>query len=138
MRYSEGSGFFRTLAAPHLEGQSLTGRFASLIKKTVTQPADIFKALTVKDYAKQTVIMLYMRTLDGTIRFKRGLLGQLTTELGEGPAPTASIPEATELANRMAEKIDGVPEHGHRIATQHSHHGSYPEEVVWGVTPMRA
>ena len=109
VRYSEGSGFFRTMAAPHLEGQTLTGRFASLIKKTLTQPADIFKALTVKDYAKQTVIMLYMRSLDGTIRFKRGLLGQLTTELGEGPAPTASIPEATELANRMAEKIDGVP-----------------------------
>ena len=75
----------------------------------VTKPVDIFRALTVKDYAKQTVIMLYMRSLEGSIRFTRGILGQLTTQLSDGPAPTASIPEATELANRMAEKIDGVP-----------------------------
>jgi cholesterol oxidase len=109
VRYPAGSGFFRIMAAPHLEGQTLTGRFASLIKKTVTKPVDIFRALTVKDYAKQTVIMLYMRSLEGSIRFTRGILGQLTTQLSDGPAPTASIPEATELANRMAEKIDGVP-----------------------------
>jgi cholesterol oxidase len=33
----------------------------------------------------------------------------MTTELGEGPAPTASIPEATALAQRIAEKLDGFP-----------------------------
>src|SRR6185369_10937256 len=30
-------------------------------------------------------------------------------ELGDGPAPTASIPEADDLANRVAEKVQGFP-----------------------------
>src|SRR5262249_48039108 len=34
---------------------------------------------------------------------------QLTTQLGSGPAPSASIPEATALAERVATKIDGFP-----------------------------
>ena len=109
VRYPEGSGFFRLLSAPHVEGETIPERLKSLVKNTVSQPGDLLRTLVVRDYAKQTVILLYMRTLDGTIRFKRGLFGRLATELGTGPAPTASIPEASDLARRVAEKIDGVP-----------------------------
>ena len=56
------------------------------------------------------MILLYMRTLEGSLRLKRGLGGHLTTALGEGPAPTSSMPEATDLARRVAAKIDGFPE----------------------------
>lgn len=109
VRYPEGSGFFRLMAAPHVEGNTLPKRLAHLIKKAVTQPIAHLRTLMVRDYAKQSIILLYMRSLDGTIRFKLGRLGTLSTELGEGAAPTASIPEASALARRVAEKIDGVP-----------------------------
>ena len=61
------------------------------------------------------MILLYMRTLEGhlSLRLKGG--GGLTTRLADGPAPTADIPEATELARRVGAKIEGFPaEHGLR------------------------
>jgi cholesterol oxidase len=51
-----------------------------------------------------------MRTLEGALRMRLGLGGRLTTALSDGPAPTASIPEATELARRAEQKIDGFAE----------------------------
>ena len=54
------------------------------------------------------MILLYMRTLDGHLTLRMGDR-RVTTELADGPAPTANIPEAGELARRVAEKIDGVP-----------------------------
>src|ERR1041384_6612333 len=52
------------------------------------------------------MILLYMRTLEGHMRPRLGTFG-LTTALAEGPAPSAAIPEATELARRVEKKIDG-------------------------------
>jgi cholesterol oxidase len=69
----------------------------------------------VPDFAKYSVILLYMRTLEGSLRMKlgrgltTGFATGLTTELGDGPAPTASIPEATDLARRVADKLQGLP-----------------------------
>jgi cholesterol oxidase len=59
------------------------------------------------------MILLYMRTLDGHLKMRRGrgvFTGGrkgVTTALQAGPAPTANIPEASELARRVAEKLDG-------------------------------
>jgi cholesterol oxidase len=56
-----------------------------------------------------------MRTLEGSIQMKlgrsitNGFTNGLTTELSDGPAPTASIPEATDIAHRVAEKVQGMP-----------------------------
>jgi cholesterol oxidase len=56
-----------------------------------------------------------MRTLEGTIRMKlgravtTGFARGLTTELRDGPAPSASIPEATDIAGRVADKVQGFP-----------------------------
>jgi cholesterol oxidase len=67
------------------------------------------RAYLVDDWAKRTMILLFMRTLEGHLRLRLGPLG-LTTALAEGPAPTAAIPEATALAHRVEEKIDGFAE----------------------------
>jgi cholesterol oxidase len=114
-RYGEGSGFFRTLLGPHVAGDALPERLLNLVGVLAKRPLAFLKAATVSDLAKHSIILLYMRTLEGFIRFKRGrslttgFRSGMTSELGEGPAPTASIPEATELAERVAEKIDGFP-----------------------------
>jgi cholesterol oxidase len=114
-RYGAGSGFFRLLAAPHVAGASFWTRMANLAGAAARHPIKLLRAITVPDFSKYSVILLYMRTLEGSLRMKlgRGLttafgLG-LTTELGDGRAPTAAIPEATDLARRVAEKLQGLP-----------------------------
>jgi cholesterol oxidase len=113
VRYSAGSGFFRLLGAPAVLGQSFLARFAATVSDLLRHPIDTARAYFVRDWAKSTMILLYMRTLEGhlTFRLGRGLFtgGRrgLTSRVASGPAPTANLPEAAELAERVARKIDG-------------------------------
>ena len=110
VRYPSGSGFFRTLAAPHVAGESAPVRVVRALAAIARHPLRFLKAYFVRDWARSTMILLYMRTLEGSLRMRLGLGGRLTTALNDGPAPTASIPEATDLARRAEEKIDGFAE----------------------------
>jgi cholesterol oxidase len=113
VRYPEGAGFFRLLGAPAVTGRSLAERLLRLIVETAKHPIDTARAYFVKDWAKSTVMLLYMRTLEGslTLHFGRSLFTGfregVTSRLESGPRPTANIPEATRLAERVAEKLDG-------------------------------
>jgi cholesterol oxidase len=115
VRYSAGSGFFRMLSAPYVTGDGPMTRLARLIGVLVRNPLKTFRVMLARDYAKQTIILLYMRMLDGYLSMKRGrglmtaMRKGLTTALEAGPAPTANIPEAAELAHRVAEKVGGMP-----------------------------
>jgi cholesterol oxidase len=109
VRYPAGSGFFRLLMAPHVAGESAPVRLARAAGQLLRHPVRFLRAYLVRDWARSTLILLFMRTLEGTLKLRRGRLGQLSTALsGGGPAPTASIPEATAIARRMEEKLDGA------------------------------
>jgi cholesterol oxidase len=79
----------------------------------IRHPVQTARAYLVKDWAKSTTILLYMRTLEGhlTFRLGRGLFTGfrkgVTSMIGSGPAPSANIEEANALAERVAEKLDG-------------------------------
>lgn len=107
VRYSSGSGFYRLLLAPHAPGKTLLGRMSSFASSFSRSPFRTAKAFTVPDLAKNSTILLYMRTLEGTLRFTRGALG-LSSQMSEGEPPDAFIPEATEIAERFAEKVGGI------------------------------
>jgi cholesterol oxidase len=114
-RYPAGSGFFRLLTGPLAEGESLPQRVLSALTVAAKSPLRMLRMLTVDDFARRNIILLYMRSLEGYIRLRRGRslttgfrMG-LTSQLGEGPAPTANIPEATELARRIAAEVNGEP-----------------------------
>lgn len=115
VRYPAGSGFFRLLQAPHVSGAGFLTRLARLFGMIARHPVQTLKAWLVPDWARFTMILLYMRTLDGHLRLSRKrnawtlFRREMASSLSVGPAPTASIPEATELAERVAEKIDGTP-----------------------------
>jgi cholesterol oxidase len=112
VRYGAGSGFFRLLMAPHVGGQA-----PGIIKlvqgfgRALLHPLHFLKSYFVPDWAKYTVILLYMRSMDGTLRFRRkGLFAKhMGSDLEQGDPPTAAIPEATELAEHMAKKLQGFP-----------------------------
>jgi cholesterol oxidase len=113
VRYGDGSTFFRTMMAPHVSGATAMTRLARLMGLVLRHPVKLLKSTFASNFARRTMILLYMRTLDGHLRMKRGrgvFTGGrkgVTTALQAGPAPTANIPEASELARRVAEKLDG-------------------------------
>ncbi|MBX7098066.1 MAG: GMC family oxidoreductase [Myxococcaceae bacterium] len=113
-RYPEGAGFFRWLGAPPAGATSFAGRLWRLTKETLRHPVSVAKAYAVRDWAKSTIILLYMRTLDGHLTLERAkgpwkAFSSLTSVLESGPRPTSDIPEAEALARKVAEKIDGQP-----------------------------
>ena len=108
VRYPPGSGVFRLLMAPHAPGKTLIRRLLSQVKRFWREPVRWLRAYCVPDWAKRTAILLYMRTEDSTLRMElRGKYG-LKTAHESGPAPRASMPEATEFVDRMAQELDGV------------------------------
>jgi cholesterol oxidase len=106
VRYPAGNGLYRLMVLPHAPGDTLTQRMAASARTMLAQPRRALAATFVKDWSKSTAILLYMRTTEGTLGFRLGRFG-LSSQVTAGEAPTASIPEATELAERFAEHLDG-------------------------------
>jgi len=109
VRYPAGSNFFRTMMAPHVAGENTVVRVTRMLGTVLRHPIKLAKALTVSDMSKYSIILLYMRSAEGTLRFRLGVGDGLGTALSTGNAPSATLPEATEIAERVAEKIDGLP-----------------------------
>lgn len=115
VRYGAGSSFFRLLALPHAPASNLASRLAKVVGGFARQPRLWARAMLASDWARQTQILLYMRTLESTLSFrlgrsvytgfKRGLVSELDDP---SRAPSAFMPEATELAKRWAKKVGGV------------------------------
>lgn len=115
-RHASGNGFFRALLIPHVEGQA-PGVIKLLLAWLVLlrHPLRTLKTIFVWDWAKHSVFLLYMRATEGTIRLRRskGLWSRLNssmrTDHEEGETPTASVDEASELAEIAAQQLDTVP-----------------------------
>lgn len=108
VRYSAGSGFWRLLMAPMVSGNSILSRFIAMIKDLLRYPVQNFKAFFVDDWAKRTHILLYMESIDATLRFKKGIFG-MKSGLEKGSPPTAFNPLAQDIARRVAQIIKGKP-----------------------------
>ncbi|HEY8763201.1 MAG TPA: GMC family oxidoreductase [Solirubrobacteraceae bacterium] len=81
---------------------------------TFSHPLRFLRLLWKRGWARRTVILLVMQTLNNSMRLKPIRIGPrkllLTTEQDpDNPNPTW-IPAANEAARRIAEKIDGVPQ----------------------------
>ena len=76
-------------------------------------PLRMLRTHLVREWAKQTIIVLYMRAAEGSLRLRlrRGPLSlfrrRLSTDLESGIAPRANIPEASDLAESVAAKVGG-------------------------------
>ncbi len=109
VRYGTGSGFFRALVtAPHLRGATGFMMIFRMLLATLAHPMLMLRAFFVSDWARTTMILLYMRSTEGTLRFVRGALGRMNTTVEDGERPSASMPEATDLALKIAEKTGGI------------------------------
>ncbi len=116
VRYGKGSSFFRTMALPHVNAPTVLARLRGVGSSFARHPKLWAKALFMRDWASRSQVLLYMRTLESTLKLRlgrnlgTGLRRGLVTRLDPGQqAPTAFMPEATEIAERYAEKVGGIP-----------------------------
>ncbi len=108
VRYSAGSGFWRLLASPMAHGANALVRLLKIAGDWLRHPVWNLKVALVDDWSKRTQLLLFMQSLDSTLRFSKGRLG-MTTSVDGGPQPTAFIPEAKAMAERYAGIVGGKP-----------------------------
>jgi cholesterol oxidase len=108
VRYGKGSGFWRALMMPSVNERNLFLRIFKLFYTLFRNPIQWFKIFTVNDFAKQSTVLLFMQNLDSKLQFKKSWF-RMSSHIYQGKAPTAFIPEAHEIANKYAEKINGKP-----------------------------
>ena len=108
VRFPAGSGLFRLLMAPHGMGSKAWKRMVSVILQLASRPLRWLRAYAVRDWAKQTVILLYMQSEEETMRLRRSRLSGMQTEVQSGRGPTAFMPGAADLSRRMAARLGGV------------------------------
>jgi len=108
VRYGSGSGFWKLVGVPMTYGRSVAGRILKLIWRFIRDPLSWLRVYFSKDFAKESVILLFMQHLDSTLRLKRGAVN-LRSVISNGPAPSAFMPLAKQLADSTAEEVDGIP-----------------------------
>jgi cholesterol oxidase len=108
VRYSAGSGFWRLGLGPRVYHPNGFMRLAKLLGDYLLHPWMNLKVLCVDDWAKRTQVLLFMQTVDSTLRLVRGRF-RLATRPDVGPAPSAFMPEATDLSERYAAIVGGKP-----------------------------
>ena len=106
VRYPSGSGFWRLFMSPMVHAVNIFIRIIKMGADLLKYPVKNLKTYFVPDWAKHTQILLFMQTLNSTLQFKTGMTG-LRSTMEDGPAPTAFIPEAKDLAERYARIVDG-------------------------------
>ena len=109
VRYGEGSGFFRTLSMPFVYHKNVFSRILGVLGLIITKPTMFFKTLFAKNYSQRTTVLLFMQTLDSTLRLKLGKITKMKTEPEDGIVPSAFIPEAMELSKKYGEAVNGIP-----------------------------
>jgi len=109
VRYGEGSSFFRMLTIPIIHHKFAAVRVLGILGLVIKHPIKLMKTIFVKNYAKRTTVLLFMQTLDSTLRVKLGKITRMKTEKEEGQKPNAFIPEALTLGKKFGKIVNGIP-----------------------------
>lgn len=97
VRYGKGSGFWRILMLPMVSEKRFWLRIPKLFVEFFSSPIQWLKVIFTKDFASRTSVLLFMQTIDSTLKFKRGIFG-LGSRIEQGEKPSAFIPLAHDLA----------------------------------------
>ncbi|MCT4582916.1 MAG: GMC family oxidoreductase [Flavobacteriales bacterium] len=109
VRYAEGSGFWRLLHLPLVTGKNTFVRLGKIALKLIKAPFSYIRVYWLSSWSKQTSVLLFMQTLDSTLKFDSGIFGGLKTSVSKGQKPTPNIPESVELAKRYSKIVNGKP-----------------------------
>jgi cholesterol oxidase len=109
VRYPSGSGALRLLAVPHAADGPGPRRLAALVGTALRHPLRTVRALGVRDWGRDTLILLYMRADDSQLRLETTGAGRLRTRAAGERTPAAFLPEASAIARSVADHLGGVP-----------------------------
>jgi cholesterol oxidase len=107
VRYASGSGFWKILHFPYVTGSNVLIRLGKLFGKIILSPISFFKVYFVNSWSRKTTVLLFMQTIDSTLKLKKGLFGGLISRVSTGKKPTAFIPESIELTKGFAKIMNG-------------------------------
>jgi cholesterol oxidase len=108
VRYGSGSGFWKMMGVPMVYGTHFFGRMGKLLSYFVRRPWSWLRIFVSRNFARESVILLFMQHLDSTLKFRWGRSG-MRSAVSTGEAPTAYMPLAMELAKSTSQEIDGTP-----------------------------
>ena len=106
VRYGRGSGFWRTLLVPVVTEGNFFSRMFQIAGKILRHPFTYLRFVTVKDFSKQSIVLLFMQHLDSTLSLRKGLLG-MKSSVTKGRQPKAQIPTASRLAEKYGKLVGG-------------------------------
>ncbi len=107
VRYGKGSGFWKLLHLPYTTGENAFVRILKMIGSLLKSPLSYFKIYFINNWSTSTAILLFMQTVDSTLRFRRNFLGWMVSSVSTGVKPTPDIPESLELTKKYCEIIHG-------------------------------
>ncbi|WP_433722608.1 FAD-dependent oxidoreductase [Nocardia sp. CA-129566] len=113
VRYGKGSNFMGLLTTVLVDGQEGKRRWVLGLREMVRYRRDLVRMHNPAHWSERMIGLLVMQNVDNSIITynKRGLFGKrMTTKPGAGQAPPVWIPEGNEVARRVAEKINGIPQ----------------------------
>lgn len=107
-RYSEGSDAWKLVHLPYVTGNNVFYRLAMVLVSLIKSPIKYFKIYFANSWAKKTVVLLFMQTLDSRIRFKINIFGLMSSTVSSGKKPTPFIPESVKLIKEYSNAVNGV------------------------------
>ncbi|MFT5952357.1 MAG: cholesterol oxidase, partial [Bacteroidia bacterium] len=93
---------------PYVTGKTIFIRLGKVLVSLIKSPIKYFKIYFMNSWAKQTVVLLFMQTLDSTLRFKRNIFGSMSSTVSTGKKPTPFIPESVQLIKEYSAAVNGV------------------------------
>ncbi len=107
VRYGEGSNAWKILHLPYSASKIFFIRFITIIKGFIFFPLQYFKIYFKNNWAKKTVVLLFMQTIDSTITFKKNIFGGMKSSMSSGKKPTPFIPESIKLTSLYSKQVNG-------------------------------
>jgi len=114
VRYPSGSGAMRLLGVPLTpEGSALT-RPLKLLGRMLLRLPQTLRLWAVRDWAKSTVILLVMQSVDQHLRLRLGwsLLGRRLADTSKQRSVPSYLPIAQEAAEILAQELHGEAQNG--------------------------
>lgn len=108
VRYPAGSDFMRLLAVPLTGDGNLITRPLKLILQIIKRLPKILRLWTIRDWAKNSIILLVMQSIDVKMKLKMGTFF-LKSEMGKNSVPSY-LPIAQDAAMMMSQVIQGEPQ----------------------------
>lgn len=106
-RYGEGSNAWKLVHFPYATGKNVFGRLIKVLGAWLRSPWQFFRIYWLNPWARSTVVLLFMQTLDSTLQLKRNFLGLTNTTLSTGKKPSPFIPESVSLAKAYSKIVKG-------------------------------